>query len=139
ADGGTGIEANAADHAISEITVGAALFAPAVSRSSAARPPAAGFVAAVMRRPAHDLYVCLGGGYNTAATFAKAGLPQPFLPHGATLDYPYAGGEGHLPVCYPGELRLGDPLFLRPPNAGELCERFRELLLVQGGAIVGVA
>ncbi|HLQ84666.1 MAG TPA: 1-acyl-sn-glycerol-3-phosphate acyltransferase, partial [Salinisphaeraceae bacterium] len=52
ADGGTGIEANAADHAISEITVGATLFASPTSRSNAARPPAAGFVAAVMRRPA---------------------------------------------------------------------------------------
>jgi D-serine deaminase-like pyridoxal phosphate-dependent protein len=34
------------------------------------------------------------------------------------------------------ELRVGDRVYLRHAKAGELCERFDRLLLVEGDAIV---
>jgi len=33
-------------------------------------------------------------------------------------------------------LAIGDPLFFRPAKAGETCERFASVLLVQKGRIV---
>jgi D-serine deaminase-like pyridoxal phosphate-dependent protein len=48
-------------------------------------------------------------------------------------------GEVQTPVIYTGaeHLHLGDPVFLRHSKAGELCERFKSLLLVQGGKVTG--
>ena len=42
------------------------------------------------------------------------------------------------PIKYEGDipLKLGDPVFMRHSKAGELCERFKHLLLVADGAIV---
>ena len=42
------------------------------------------------------------------------------------------------PIHYAGpeRLGLGDPVFLRHSKAGELCERFTHLLLVQGVRVV---
>jgi D-serine deaminase-like pyridoxal phosphate-dependent protein len=34
-------------------------------------------------------------------------------------------------------LELGDPVILQHAKAGELCERFNHLLLIQGGRVVG--
>jgi D-serine deaminase-like pyridoxal phosphate-dependent protein len=36
------------------------------------------------------------------------------------------------------ELRIGDRVYMRHAKAGELCERFDALHLVEGGAIVDV-
>jgi D-serine deaminase-like pyridoxal phosphate-dependent protein len=36
------------------------------------------------------------------------------------------------------EIALGDPVFFQHAKAGELCERFNELHLLQGGKIVDV-
>jgi D-serine deaminase-like pyridoxal phosphate-dependent protein len=50
-------------------------------------------------------------------------------------------GEVQTPVRYRGseKLAIGDPIFLRHAKAGELCERFAQLLLVQGGVVVETA
>lgn len=138
-DGSGALEFNAADPNISEITVGAALFAPEFGHDDFEHAPAAGFAAELMRRPRNDRYACLGGGYTAADTLDPKGLPRPFLPSEAVLDVPEGAGEAHIPIHYEGPLRLGDPVFLRPPNAGELCERFSHLLLVQDGVVVDVA
>jgi D-serine deaminase-like pyridoxal phosphate-dependent protein len=53
---------------------------------------------------------------------------------------PLAGaGEVSTPLILPEgcpELQLGDPIFFQHAKAGELCERFNELYLVQGEKIV---
>jgi D-serine deaminase-like pyridoxal phosphate-dependent protein len=36
------------------------------------------------------------------------------------------------------EIKLGDPVFFQHAKAGELCERFNELALLQNGKIVEV-
>ena len=42
------------------------------------------------------------------------------------------------PLLGPGaaRLRVGDRVYMRHAKAGELCERFDSLLLVEGGAVV---
>ena len=57
---------------------------------------------------------------------------------GARLEALEGAGEVQTPVRYRGPERLdiGDPIFLRHAKAGELCERFTHLLLVQDGEVV---
>jgi D-serine deaminase-like pyridoxal phosphate-dependent protein len=45
------------------------------------------------------------------------------------------------PVRVPAGVSLapGDPLLFRHAKAGELCERFNELLLIAGGRVVDTA
>ena len=64
--------------------------------------------------------------------------PKPYLPTGAQLTGLEGAGEVQTPVKYTGpvKLELGDPIFLRHSKAGELCERFNNLLLVSQGKIV---
>ena len=47
-------------------------------------------------------------------------------------------GEVQTPIQYKGsiDLQLGDPIFLRHAKAGELCERFNELLLLHKGKLL---
>lgn len=134
--GAGGIEFNAADPGITEINVGSALFSPQFPDDDFEHVPAAGFATEVMRQPEDNRYACLGGGYIAADTLDPNSLPRPVLPWQAQLDDPEGAGEAHIPIRYTGELNPGDPVFLRSPNAGELCERFGYLLLVQDGAIV---
>ncbi|HKS69232.1 MAG TPA: amino acid deaminase/aldolase, partial [Ktedonobacterales bacterium] len=99
--------------------------------------PAAGYAVEIVRRPAPDLYTCLGGGYTASGAAGSDKLPRVYLPEGARLLPLEGAGEVQTPVRYrgPETLRLGDPIFLRHAKAGELCERFTRLLLVQDGAV----
>jgi D-serine deaminase-like pyridoxal phosphate-dependent protein len=65
----------------------------------------------------------------------------PYLPRGCALLANEGAGEVQTPIVYrgPERLHLGDPVFLRHAKAGELCERFRTLLLVSRGNVVGEA
>ena len=50
-------------------------------------------------------------------------------------------GEVQTPVIVPQEcpeIHLGDPLFFQHAKAGELCERFDELYLLENGMLVDV-
>ena len=64
--------------------------------------------------------------------------PVPYLPAGLRLDRDEGAGEVQTPLGGPGaeRLRVGDRVYLRHAKAGELCERFDSLYLVEGGAIV---
>ena len=91
-----------------------------------------------MRRPQPDIYTCLGGGYIASGSAGKEKLPAVYLPQGARLEALEGAGEVQTPVRYrgPEKLDIGDPIFLRHAKAGELCERFTHLLLVQDGKVV---
>jgi D-serine deaminase-like pyridoxal phosphate-dependent protein len=48
-------------------------------------------------------------------------------------------GEVQTPLRLPADappLAIGDPVFFQHAKAGELCERFNHLLLIQNGRIV---
>jgi D-serine deaminase-like pyridoxal phosphate-dependent protein len=139
--GGTGsLRTTRAEPAVTEITVGSGFYSPALfdSYRDFRYQPAAAFAVEIVRRPQPDIYTCLGGGYVASGAAGKKKLPAVYLPQGARLEALEGAGEVQTPVRYRGTEKLdtGDPIFLRHAKAGELCERFTHLLLVQDGKVV---
>ncbi len=133
-----GMAFNATDKAVTEITVGAALYG--LDPQDHVDMPAAGYAAEIIRRPGTELYACLVDGCTAVMDGQDSRLlPHPYLPPGARLDALAGVGEAQLPVRYTGDLAIGDMIFMHPANADELCERFSRLLLVQDGVVVDAA
>jgi D-serine deaminase-like pyridoxal phosphate-dependent protein len=139
--GGTGsIERTAAEDAVTEVTAGSGFYAPGLfdNYSSFSLTPAAFFALPVVRRPSGAVVTALGGGYVASGAAEKTRLPQPWLPAGLKLDAQEGAGEVQTPLSGPGarRLRVGDRVYFRHAKAGELCERFNTLLLVEGDRVV---
>ena len=139
--GGTGsIHTTAAEEAVTEVTAGSGFYAPALfdNYSAFSLTPAAMFALPVVRKPSDGVATALGGGYLASGAADKFRLPQPYLPHGLKLDPLEGAGEVQTPLLGPGarRLRTGDRVYLRHAKAGELCERFNSLLLVEGDQVV---
>ena len=138
--GGTGsIETTAAEPAVTEIGAGSGLYQPGLFdayRAFSGRP-AALFALPVVRRPAPGVVTVLGGGYLASGPADAARLPRPYLPAGLRLDRNEGAGEVQTPLLGPAadSLRIGDPVWFRHAKAGELCERFNELHLIDRDAI----
>jgi D-serine deaminase-like pyridoxal phosphate-dependent protein len=62
----------------------------------------------------------------------------PWLPAELKLDREEGAGEVQTPLsgAAADRLALGDPVFMRHAKAGELCERFDSLYLLEGDEIV---
>ena len=139
--GGTGsLERTTAEAAVTEIAAGSGLYGPALFDSYRAfRPePAALFALPVVRKPSASVATVLGGGYLASGPADAARLPMPFLPAGLALDKQEGAGEVQTPLTGAAarELRVGDRVWFRHAKAGELCERFNALHLVEGDRIV---
>ena len=139
--GGTGcLETTGAEACVTEVTAGSAFFAPALfdGYRRFRHQPAAGFAVEVTRRPAPNVYTCAGGGYVASGAAGREKLPSPYLPEGARLMGREGAGEVQTPVLYrgPETIGLGDPILFRHAKAGELCEHFPRLLLIEDGAVV---
>lgn len=142
--GGTGsMRTTGAESVVTEITVGSGFYSPGLfdNYRDFRYLPAAGFAIEIVRQPAPHIYTCLGGGYIASGAPGRDRLPKPYLPAGARLDKLEGAGEVQTPIHYDGpeKLKLGDPILLRHAKAGELCERFNELLLISGGEVVDQA
>jgi D-serine deaminase-like pyridoxal phosphate-dependent protein len=139
--GGTGsIEGTSAEAAVTEVTAGSGLYGPTLFdayRAFAPRP-AALFALPVVRRPGRGVVTALGGGYLASGPADAARLPQPYLPTGLRLDRLEGAGEVQTPLLGSAadELEIGDRVYMRHAKAGELCERFNVLHLLQGESIV---
>jgi D-serine deaminase-like pyridoxal phosphate-dependent protein len=135
--GGTGsIERTAAEPAVTEVAAGSGLLAPTLFdayRAFAPRP-AAFFALPVVRRPSARVATALGGGYPASGPPGRDRLPRPAA-SGLRLDRQEGAGEVQTPLLGPAAaaLRIGDRVWMRHAKAGELCERFDVLHLVQGG------
>jgi D-serine deaminase-like pyridoxal phosphate-dependent protein len=141
--GGTGsLESTAAEPAVTEVTAGSGLFGPGLfDRYRAFRPrPAALFCVPVVRRPGARVATVLGGGYPASGPAGRDRLPTPYLPAGLKLTATEGAGEVQTPLTGrgAGALRPGDRVYLRHAKAGELCERFPVLHLVEGDRVVDV-
>ncbi len=82
----------------------------------------------------------LGGGYLASGAGDAARLPAPWLPPGLELDPEEGAGEVQTPLlgAAAADLAVGDRVYMRHAKAGELCERFNALHLVEGERIVDV-
>ncbi|MEV4161734.1 amino acid deaminase/aldolase [Nonomuraea dietziae] len=139
--GGTGsIERTVREKAVTECAAGSGFFHPRLFdfyRGFSGRP-AALFALPVVRRPAPDVVTVLGGGYLASGAPGPSRLPQPYLPPGLRYSADEGAGEVQTPLLgQPAEdLRVGDRVWFRHAKAGELCERFAGLLLVEGDKVV---
>ena len=139
--GGTGsLEFTAAEEAVTEVTAGSGFYAP-VSFDHYSRfelTPAAAFALPVTRKPSEWVATALGGGYLASGPGNAGRLPSPWLPEGLRFDDEEGAGEVQTPLLgkAAADLDIGDRVYLRHAKAGELCERFATLLLVEGDEIV---
>jgi D-serine deaminase-like pyridoxal phosphate-dependent protein len=139
--GGTGsLAATSSEPAITELGAGSGLYGPALFDAYRAfRPrPAALFALPIVRRPGPGVATALGGGYLASGPADAARLPRPHLPSGLRLDAMEGAGEVQTPLigASAGRLQIGDRVWMRHAKAGELCERFKTLLAIEGDAVV---
>jgi len=139
--GGTGsVESTCDETCVTEATVGSGFFSPTQFDYYAGfkHLPAVAFAIEIVRRPRENVYTCAGGGYVASGPAGPDKLPQPYLPEGARLIGQEGAGEVQTPIVYDGPvaLNLGDPVFMRHTKAGEVCERFNTLALIEHGRIV---
>jgi D-serine deaminase-like pyridoxal phosphate-dependent protein len=138
--GGTGsIGRTAAEDAVTEIGAGSGLYQPSLFDSYRAFSgrPAALFALSVVRRPAPGVITVAGGGYVGSGPAHGSRLPQPYLPAGLRLDKQEGAGEVQTPLLGKAAdgLRISDRVWFRHAKAGELCERFSELHLIDGDTV----
>jgi D-serine deaminase-like pyridoxal phosphate-dependent protein len=139
--GGTGsLAATAAEPAVTEVGAGSGLYHPTLfdAYRGFTGVPAAMFALPVVRRPGPGVVTALGGGYPASGPATASRVPSPYLPAGLRLDKEEGAGEVQTPLIGPAAegLRIGDKVWFRHAKAGELCERFNQLHLVDGDAVV---
>ncbi len=139
--GGTGsLQRTAREDAVSELAAGSGLYGPGLFDAYRAFTPrpAAMFALPVVRRPGRRVVTALGGGYLASGPADAARLPRPHLPAGLRLDRQEGAGEVQTPLlgAAADEIEIGDRVFMRHAKAGELCERFASLYLLEGQQIV---
>ncbi|MEP7019980.1 MAG: alanine racemase [Pseudonocardiales bacterium] len=139
--GGTGsLEVSSADPVVTEVTAGSGLFVPTLFdnyRAFEARP-ALYFALPMVRRPAPRIATLFGGGYLASGPAGKSRLPRPAA-RGLSLLGTEGAGEVQTPVRGDAAeaLHVGDRVWFRHAKAGELCERFDTVHVVEGGKITG--
>ncbi|MET7765523.1 alanine racemase [Streptomyces sp. NPDC005336] len=135
--GGTGsVQHTAAEDAVTEIAAGSGLYQPRLfdNYTSFRGRPAALFAQPVVRRPGVGVVTVLGGGYPASGAPGPDRLPVPYLPEGLAYDPMEGPGEVQTPLLGTAadDLLIGDKVWFRHAKAGELCERFDVLHLVDG-------
>jgi D-serine deaminase-like pyridoxal phosphate-dependent protein len=140
--GGTGsVQHTAAEEAVTEVAAGSGLYQPRLfDHYTAFRGrPAALFAQPVVRRPGVGTITVLGGGYPASGAAGPDRLPVPYLPEGLRYDRAEGAGEVQTPLLGTAadDLLIGDKVWFRHAKAGELCERFDALHLVDGDRVVG--
>jgi D-serine deaminase-like pyridoxal phosphate-dependent protein len=138
--GGTGsVQHTAAEDAVTEIAAGSGLYVPRLfdNYTSFRARPAALFAQPVVRRPGVGIVTVLGGGYPASGAAGRDRLPVPYLPEGLRYDPQEGPGEVQTPLIGPAadDLLIGDKVWFRHAKAGELCERFDRLELVEGDRV----
>lgn len=133
--GGTGsLEVSSADSAVTEVTAGSGLYVPTLfDRYHSFTPrPALFFALPAVRKPTPRITTLFGGGYIASGPAGNTRVPAPVWPRGLKLLRNEGAGEVQTPVtgAAAAELAVGDRVWFRHAKAGELCERFTEVHLV---------
>jgi D-serine deaminase-like pyridoxal phosphate-dependent protein len=141
--GGTGsLEVTGKDPAITELTAGSGLFSPVLFDGYDAfeSRPAAYFVLSVVRRPAKDIATLFAGGYVASGPTNTNRQPLPTWPPGLSLIGTEGAGEVQTPVKGRAarDLSIGDRVVMRYAKAGEMCERFDSVAVVDASGSVDV-
>lgn len=142
--GGTGsLDVTTPATGVTEVSAGSGLFKPLLFdgyKSGFVRSlePSCFFALEATRRPGPGYATCGGGGYAASGAAGPDKLPEPALPHGLRLVSTEGAGEVQTPVFGPAAdtVELGTPVLFRHAKAGEVMERFREVLLVERGRVI---
>ncbi|MEV0339966.1 amino acid deaminase/aldolase [Nocardia sp. NPDC050713] len=132
--GGTGsIEVSIADPDVTEVTAGSGLYVPTLfDHYRAFTPrPALFFATPVLRKPTPSIATVFAGGYIASGPTGASRVPKPVWPSGLRLIGTEGVGEVQTPLTAAAELRIGDRVWFRHAKAGELCERFDRVHLVE--------
>nr|WP_054811826.1 amino acid deaminase/aldolase [Nocardia arizonensis] len=131
--GGSGsVEVSVSDPAVTEVTAGSGLYVPTLFdnyRSFTPRP-ALFFATSVLRKPTPTIATVFAGGYIASGPAGPSRVPKPVWPTGLRLIGTEGAGEVQTPLTAAAGLRVGDRVWFRHAKAGELCERFDRIHLV---------
>lgn len=137
--GGTGsLESTGSEPWVTELAAGSGLYGPALfdGYRQFKPKPSLGFALEVCRIPGPGMATCLGGGYIASGAVGSEKQPVPYLPEGMSLFPMEMAGEVQTPLrTGPHNLKIGDRVFFRHAKAGELCEHFNELAVLEGGQL----
>lgn len=134
--GGTGsLESTRKEVLVSEVTVGSGFYnAHYFDNFKNFNLEAALFYAIpIVRKPQSDIYTCHGGGFIASGAIDAIKAPIVHLPASGYLDALEGAGEVQTPIRFKKltePLQIGDPIFMRYAKAGEMCERFNKLILL---------
>lgn len=140
--GGTGsLEISSADPKVTEVTAGSGLFTPTLfDRYKAFTPnPALYFALPVVRKPTGTIATVFGGGYIASGPASTSRTPSPVAFSNAVRGVVSGGlkllrnegaGEVQTPVAG-STASIGDRIWFRHAKAGEVCERFDTLHIVE--------
>ncbi|MDE9365118.1 alanine racemase [Luteipulveratus sp. YIM 133132] len=129
------------DPVVTDLAAGSGLFTPTLfdGYDGARLHPAAFFVSPVVRKPADDVVVAFAGGYAASGPAGRSRVPSVAFPQGLRPFGQEGVGEVQTPLR--GEaarsMELGDLIWFRHAKAGEMCERFDEVVLLEQGQVVG--
>lgn len=137
--GGTGsLSMTAKDLSVTEVTAGSAFYCPHLfDRYEEAFEPSCGYAVQICRKPNDNMVTCHGGGYVASGAFGVDKIPTVFSPSELKFDKNEMFGEVQTPLHKTSDvsLELGDPVFLRHAKAGELMERFEDIIIVKDNQI----
>lgn len=128
--GGTGsVEASATAPAVTEVTVGSGLFVPGIFDfyKSFTPRPALFFGLDAVRTPEKGMSTLLYGGYIASGAPGADRLPVPVRP---AFGFTSREGAGEVQTPIDAPLPIGGRAWLRHGKAGELAERFAEIVVV---------
>ena len=129
--GGSGSVAQSASApGVTEVASGSGLYVPGLfdHYKSFAPVPSMYFALSAVRRPAPGITTLLYGGYPASGVPGADRLPVLVTPHGGGYLDTEGAGEVQTPVS--AEIEIGGRAWLRHAKAGEMCERFDSIHLV---------
>jgi D-serine deaminase-like pyridoxal phosphate-dependent protein len=138
--GGTGsLHSTTKEDIVTEVTVGSGFYSPLLfdNYQNFRYKPALFFALPIVRKPEPTIYTCLGGGYIASGATGKDKMPQPVYPPNGKLIPLEGAGEVQTPVYFENaKLEIGDAIIFRAAKAGEICERFNEMVLIEDGKMI---
>ncbi|MES2799732.1 MAG: alanine racemase [Bacteroidota bacterium] len=138
--GGTGsMESTGKEKKVTEITVGSGFLQSHLFDyyEGFTHQPAAYFALRAVRQPNPQMITVMGGGYIASGATDPLKQPQVVYPKGLKLTKNEGAGEVQTPLILAneGQVKLGDLVVFRHAKAGEVCERFEELIVIEDNKI----